>query len=218
MWYSELFQTVESEQDELQAQTMAVYMKGKFPFLGIPKPKLKQLIKPWIAKAGKEPEIDWEFVTVCWEKDYREAQYIGVEYLKKMHRKLKEEDILRFKELVTTKSWWDVTDNLDELVGELALKYPYVKQEMLIWSVSENLWLRRVAIDFQQKWKEETDQKLLESIICNNLGSREFFINKGIGWSLREYSKCNPAWVKAFVERHGEQMAPLSKKEATRLL
>ena len=83
MWYSELFQTVESEQDELQAQTMAVYMKGKFPFLGIPKPKLKQLIKPWIAKADKEPEIDWEFVTVCWEKDYREAQYIGVEYLKR---------------------------------------------------------------------------------------------------------------------------------------
>lgn len=28
----------------------------------------------------------------------------------------------------------------------------------------------------------------------------EFFINKAIGWSLRDYSKTNPDWVRAFLK------------------
>jgi len=43
---------------------------------------------------------------------------------------------------------------------------------------------------------------LLEKILANNLDSSEFFINKAIGWSLREYSKTNPEWVRNFVETY----------------
>jgi 3-methyladenine DNA glycosylase AlkD len=42
--------------------------------------------------------------------------------------------------------------------------------------------------------------------------SKAFFIQKAIGWALREYSKTNPAWVKSFVE--SQDLAPLSKREA----
>ena len=43
--------------------------------------------------------------------------------------------------------------------------------------------------------------ELLEKILENNLNSSEFFINKAIGWALRDYSKTNPAWVKKFINR-----------------
>ena len=75
-----------------------------------------------------------------------------------------------------------------------------------------------MAIDFQQGFKSETDAKLLGELIKLNLGSKEFLINKAIGWSLRDYGKTDPDWVRSFVEKYGEDMAPLSIKEATRAL
>jgi 3-methyladenine DNA glycosylase AlkD len=37
-----------------------------------------------------------------------------------------------------------------------------------------------------------------------------------VGWALRSYSETDPAWVTAFVDAHGAQMAGLSRREATR--
>ena len=89
---------------------------------------------------------------------------------------------------------------------------------MLEWSQDENIWVRRVAIDHQLLFKEKTDEELLGKIIQNNLGSKEFFINKAIGWSLRDYSKTNPQWVAGFIEEHREKLAPLSIREGSKYL
>ena len=71
---------------------------------------------------------------------------------------------------------------------------------MLEWSTDEDFWMRRIAIDHQLCRKERTNTELLEKILVNNFGSSEFFINKAIGWSLRDYSKTNQDWVRNFVE------------------
>ena len=84
------------------------------------------------------------------------------------------------------------------------------------WLESGNIWLQRSALLFQLKYKEDIDTQILSSIINYLLGSKEFFINKAIGWILREYSRTNPSWVVGFVERTA--LNPLSKKEALRLL
>jgi 3-methyladenine DNA glycosylase AlkD len=89
---------------------------------------------------------------------------------------------------------------------------------MLIWSTDQDFWIRRVAIDHQIGRKDKTNEELLETILINNFGSHEFFINKAIGWSLREYSKTNPRWVKDFIESHRSQMAPLSIREASKYI
>ena len=86
------------------------------------------------------------------------------------------------------------------------------------WSLDEDFWLRRIAIDHQLMRKELTDTNLLAEVICNNFGQTEFFINKAIGWSLRNYSKVNPDWVRVFIDQHASQMAPLSIREARKYL
>ncbi len=192
-------------------------MQDRFPFLGIPKPTLKQHIKPYLQKSRKL-EFDWEFVCLCWEKPYREAQYIAVEYILLHEKQLLDTDISKIQELITEKSWWETVDSLDSVAGAIVLKYPYLKDKMRQWSKSENIWLRRASIDFQQKYKEKTDADLLEEIICNNLGTNEFFINKAIGWSLRDYSKVNPKWVSSFLGRYKDVLSTLSVKEASKYL
>ncbi|SNK87598.1 DNA alkylation repair enzyme, truncation [Streptococcus pneumoniae] len=88
----------------------------------------------------------------------------------------------------------------------------------ITWSLSDNIWLRRVAIDHQLLRKEKTNTQLMEKILLHNLNQTEFFINKAIGWTLRDYSKTNPTWVTCFIEKNKERMAELSIKEASKYL
>ncbi|MDR1185160.1 MAG: DNA alkylation repair protein [Coriobacteriales bacterium] len=104
------------------------------------------------------------------------------------------------------------------MVGGIALAYPDVNRTLLAWSTEESIWLRRLAIDHQLLRKEQTDTALLEQIIVNNLGQKEFFINKAIGWSLREYGKTDATWVRKFLERHKDGLATLSVREASKYL
>ena len=81
-----------------------------------------------------------------------------------------------------------------------------------------NIWLRRVAILHQLSFKENVDKLLLETILEDNLSDGEFFINKAIGWALRDYSKVNPEWVRKFIEKNRSEMANLSLREASKYL
>ena len=86
---------------------------------------------------------------------------------------------------------------------------------MLDWSKNEDIWLRRLVIDHQIGRKDKTNTELLATIILNNLGSDEFFINKAIGWSLREYAKTNPQLVRQFLADYQHQLSQLSYREAS---
>ena len=217
MDYDKIFAELEKHKDAKQGEKMSAYMRNLFPFLGIPKPKLKALEKSFFAGLNTT-KLEWNFVNACWEKNPREAQYLALDYLKTKVKKLTKDDLPTLKTLIVTKSWWDTVDTIDAFVGSLVLKNPELEKEMLLWSQSDNVWLRRTAINFQQEYKDKTLVELLEQIIVNNFGSKEFFVNKAIGWSLREYSKTNPSWVRAFLKRHSNKLDKLSFREAGKYL
>ena len=120
--------------------------------------------------------------------------------------------------IITNKSWWDTVDFIaSHLVGNYFKKYPDKIEEYINkWMLSKNIWLQRTALLFQLKYKVALNPVLLENIIKQFLYSKEFFINKAIGWILREYSKTNPQWVINFVKKY--PLHNLSKREALRLI
>ena len=218
MDFNKLYEEMIRHKNEEQAQKMSKYMLNKFEYIGIKTPKRRKIFKNFFKEYKNEEKIDWEFVNKCWENKHREFQYIAADYLKNMKDKLTIDDIPKFKRLILEKSWWDTIDNLDMTIGALALKDSNVNKILLEWSLDENIWLKRIAIDHQLLRKEKTNTELLEKILKNNLGQAEFFINKAIGWVLRDYSKTNPEWVKNFIEKNRENMAKLSIKEASKYL
>lgn len=170
-------------------------------------------------KAAKQTKtVDWDFIDHCWQSSYREHQYLAIDYLVVMEPFLAAIDLAKIEQLVITKAWWDSVDALSEVVRKLVRRLPALKAEMLRWSLEENLWLRRVAILHQLLQKEQMDRPLLEEVLVNNLGSSEFFINKAIGWSLRDYGKTNPQWVQDFLLRYQTSLAPLTIREASKYL
>ena len=218
MDFNKLYEEMTQHKNEEQAQKMSKYMLNKFEYIGIKTPERRKIFKNFFKEYKNEEKIDWEFVNKCWENKHREFQYIAADYLKNMKDKLTIDDIPKFKRLILKKSWWDTIDNLDMTIGTLALKDSNVNKILLEWSLDENIWLRRIAIDHQLLRKEKTNTELLEKILKNNLGQAEFFINKAIGWALRDYSKTNPEWVRNFIEENRENMAKLSIKEASKYL
>ena len=200
-----------------KAIEMAAYMKNQFDFLGIPTPLRRKLCKP-LFKDETSQAPDWDFVEDCWDNPYREMQYVATDYLNALVKQLTPQDLSRIELLITRKSWWDTIDALDKVIGGIFLNFPEIRPQLIHWSQHDNIWLRRVAIDCQLSLKQKTDKALLSEVIQNNFGQSEFFINKAIGWALREYGKTNPDWVRNFVQQHREKMAPLSVREALKRL
>ncbi len=199
------------------AVAMKAYMKNKFEFLGVKTPARRKLTKAFF-KQQTDSVIDWNFINEAWSNSYRELQYAALDYLESRKKLLTPSDLPCLKKLAQTKSWWDTIDFLDRLVGSIIARFPETKEIILAWSCDEDIWLRRLAIDHQLLRKEKTDTKLLEKILVNNLVKTEFFINKAIGWALRDYSKTNPDWVRDFIEQHQAEMAALSIREGSKYL
>ena len=149
-------------------------------------------------------------------QDYREFQYFVCDYLKALQKFLVFDDIDKIRPFIETKQWWDTIDSLDTVIGNI--NDSRVNDLMLKWSVSDDIWFRRIAINHQRGRKDKTDTVLLEKILINNLNNNEFFINKSIGWALRDYSKTNTDWVKNFITKHKSGLSTLSIREASKYL
>lgn len=135
-----------------------------------------------------------------------------------MEKYLTFEDIDHIFNYVKSKQWWDTIDSLIKPIGKIGLRDDRVNDLMLAWSQDDDFWIRRVAIEHQLLRKDKMNIELLNTILENNLGSSEFFINKAIGWALRDYSKTNPDWVKDFISKHHAEMASNSIKEGSKYL
>jgi 3-methyladenine DNA glycosylase AlkD len=208
----------EQNANPLQAGPMKKYMRDQFEYLGIKSPQFKILLRQHIAGNGlpRIEEMD-EVVHDLWELPPREFQYAAMSLTERLEKKLASNSIRTLEHMLTHKSWWDTVDSVSHIVGVHFMRYPDVKKKYLSkWRVSKNIWLRRTAILFQLDYKAETDFDLLCGIIRENLDSKEFFINKAIGWALRQYAYTDAKAVMKFVKT--TDLHPLSRREAMKHL
>ena len=204
--------------NEERAGQMEAYMQNQFPFLGIQSPQRKQLQKELIQLSKADKAIDWDFVFELWDLAEREFQIFATDYLRALQKYLTLADVPKLRQLVITKSWWDTVDSLDRTIGNIEFPSQEIDKIMLDWSMDENIWLRHIAIDHQLLRKDKMKTDLLEKILVNNLNQREFFINKAMGWILRDYSKTNPDWVCDFIDRYQDGLSRLTIREGSKYL
>ena len=107
-------------------------------------------------------------------------------------------------------------DALVKTIGYLVHKNPDLTSEMAAWSLSDNIWLKRTSMIHQLSMKGQTDTILLAETCENCLHTDEFFINKGMGWILRDYAKTNQTWVENFLKNHESDLSNLTWREATK--
>jgi 3-methyladenine DNA glycosylase AlkD len=209
---------IQKSDPEIAAGQQA-YMRNQFRFYGIKTPVRRALQRVIFQKDMLPPKSDLHsVVSELWELPERENQYIAQELARKYVRQMELADHKLYEYMITHKSWWDTVDFIAvNLAGAFFKAFPEKRDSICEkWMGSGNIWLQRTVLLFQLKYKEGLDTEFLSRNIQMLSGSREFFINKAIGWVLREYSKTDPVWVQQFVKEN--PLHSLSRKEALRLI
>lgn len=201
-----------------KAKQMEAYMKYNFSFLGIQAEERKAILHHLWKK--HKAEIKSNFRDICWilfTKKEREFHYCGIEIIvKEINKNYLPDDGSLIEKWITTNSWWDSVDVIAKyLLGNYLLQFPDKTLNVIQhFSNADNMWLSRSAILFQLGYKKNTNFELLKSECEKHKQSNAFFIQKAIGWALKEYGKYNPIAVQNYVEN--SNLKPLSRKEALR--
>ena len=123
------------------------------------------------------------------------------------------------EELVIEGDWWDTTDSLSGFFGIILKEDENLREKYnKIYLEHENMWMRRISLLYQLKYKEDFEEDRIFANIKVLMGEDEFFIRKAIGWILREHSKWSPQGVIDFVKENEKDLSHLSKVEAMKYM
>lgn len=206
--------------DPAKAPAMQAYMKSAMPYHGVPTPLLRKVCKEIFVDVKFESAADWQAQLLdLWRNArFREERYAALHLAgHKQARPFQTPAAMKmYEEIVVTGAWWDYVDDIAaHRIGPILQNYPApMRRKMLSWSKSDDLWKRRSSILCQLGFKQATDLHLLYACIEPSLGSREFFLQKAIGWALRQYAWTDAAEVKRYVRLNSSRLSALSRREA----
>lgn len=203
---------------ENNKQPMARYMKNQFQFVGTKSPERKAQSRALIKQSKQLPISELlQLVTQLYQRTEREYQYVAIDVSVANVRRLNLQTLQSFTKFVPQKTWWDSVDSWRKLFGDYVRYHPDEKKIVFNWFFkNENFWMRRISILLQLLEKNSVDQQLLTQAIEYDITTNEFFIQKAIGWALRDYSKTNPQWVTDFISTH--QLTKLAKTEGSKYI
>lgn len=205
-----------SEADPARAHAMRAYMRDQFDFLGVGTPQRRASCRSLLkALKGSGTPALLEHACALWELPQREYQYVALDMLAMHWKELETESIPALMALAKDQSWWDTVDALAGIIGDvLRHRHDYMDEALR----DQNMWIRRIALLHQLGWRNKTDQTRLFDYALTLAHEKEFFIQKAIGWSLRDYARHAPDAVRAFILREQARLAPLSFREANKHL
>ncbi|MGN8845476.1 DNA alkylation repair protein [Bacillus sp. 522_BSPC] len=218
-YVEELVKLYTQHMDRDYAEWSENYLRNQFAFLGIRTPIRRKLTKQFFREYGVPTKENLKgIIFILWERSEREYQKAALDILEKVKKELTPDDMPWLSSLLVKKSWWDTVDVLSpHIMGNLFTIYPeLIAQYADQWIVDDNFWLQRSALLYQLYYKKRTDEKRLFQYILSRADSDEFFVQKAIGWVLREYAKTNPVAVRDFVSFN--DLKPLSRREALKNL
>jgi 3-methyladenine DNA glycosylase AlkD len=199
---------------------MQAYLKSTMPCRGITAPVLRQIVRTRNSEAPARSMAEWRRIALrLWrEAGFREERHAAIEFVRlKAYRPFRVlAAVPSIEEMIVTGAWWDLVDPLaTDVLGDVLEAEPRATASLMRrWSHDSDLWRRRSSILCQIGFKHETDLDLLYDCIEPNLGDRNFFIRKAIGWALRQHAWTDPREVQRYVRRHRARLSPLSIREA----
>ena len=222
----ELVSTVRRElaarADPSKAPQMQAYLKTEMPCLGVTVPLQREITAQAAAAFPLESFDDWRDTVLELRRGAEQREELGCAGFLAGQRRYRAFQTLEalpvYEELIVQGAWWDLVDEIaTHRLGPLLLAYPAeMRRKMLAWSRNRSLWKRRSSIICQVTLKKKTNLELLYACIEPNLGDRDFFIRKAIGWALRSYVYTDPDEVARYVRENESRLSPLSRREALR--
>ncbi len=118
--------------------------------------------------------------------------------------------------------WWH-GDDLAKIYATIVEDHPrWILPTLRRWNRSANRWRRRNSmvslIEYASKRLRVLPYAELIGFVEPLLDDDEFYVAKGLGWTLREIGNVYPTEVAGFLERHAHRLQPQAWTGATKNL
>lgn len=211
--------------DPVRATEMRAYHKVDRPYLGLTNPQINDLTAIWRAATDADARV--ALADGLWQTNIYEARLAAAKLL--TQARIRPDDGPAWRLIA---SWtpdfdsWAIADHACMAGAKRLTADPSRLDEVAEWVTSDHMWTRRAALVSTLPWTKQNHPKAQELADRDRIlgwaatlvTDHQWFIQKAIGWWLRELSKHDAARTTAFIDSHGAAMKPFAVKEALRLL
>ncbi|OWU77923.1 DNA alkylation repair protein [Marinibacterium profundimaris] len=211
-------------EDPERAKGAAAYHKAPRTYLGVPNPVLNDL-----AKEARQTLSVADRVAVArelWASDIHEARILAAKIL--TQARIRPDDAV----WETVRGWvpdfdaWAIADHACMAGQKRLVADPARLDEIERWTASDHMWTRRAALVITLPWTKQNHPKPEELAARDRVlgwaagyvDDRDWFIQKAVGWWLRDLSKHDPSRVRSFLDENGGRMKAFARKEASKYL
>jgi 3-methyladenine DNA glycosylase AlkD len=212
-----LLQALRALGDAERAEWEKRYQKSRWDHWGVPLPGMDRAIKETLGDLSQDEALD--LCRRLWREPIWDLKIVAGRVLA---QKGIEPDASVWS-FVTGRmadlDGWALADNLASVASRCLIEDPARLDAVEAWVENPHLWTRRAALVFTLPWtKGERDPERMLEWAARLAGDREWFIQKAIGWWLRELSKRDPKRVRRFLTEHGGKLTGVARREATKYL
>jgi 3-methyladenine DNA glycosylase AlkD len=173
------------------------FIKNSHDFYGEKKPEIKTLA----VRLYEEYELN-EFYNIfnkLWNSGYHSERVLAVETLE-LYKEEYDKETWRFlipkiKEIRD----FDESEKIGKIIGEMTIKYPNLKREILKISDRRNPYYRKIALSSCFPLIKNKDWNFIFMIIRKRIFDKEKDIIEFTGFLLKEIGKKNKMLVKKFI-------------------
>jgi 3-methyladenine DNA glycosylase AlkD len=207
-----------------RAASAAAYHKVDREYLGVANPVLNDLTKNW--RQTLDVPGRTALAAELWTTDIYEARLAAAKLLTQARIRPDEEVWALIASWVSDFDSWAIADHACMAGQKRLIADPSRVEQVAQWTTSEHLWTRRAALVITLPWAKlnfpkPEDEKIREQVLgwaASYVPDRAWFIQKAVGWWLRDLSKHDPDRVRVFLAQYGDQMKPFARKEAAKYL
>lgn len=210
--------------DAERAAGAATYHKIERRYLGVPVPLIEDMTRLWRAQAMLKERV--ALAEALWQSDIHEAKVAAAKLLTQARIRPDAEVWRLIAGWAPGFDAWAVADHACNAGSRRLAADPARLDEVEAWLDNSNMWTRRAALVItlpftKSNTPSEEERRIRERILgwCTRLApERDWFIQKAIGWWLRELSKHDPARVRDWLADHGATLKPFARREAGKYL
>ena len=215
---------IEAHADPERARGMAAYHKADRPYLGVPNPVLNALTQDW--RRRLDPDSRLRLADALWRADIHETRLAAAKLLTQTRIEPDAAVWALIRGWVPEFDAWAVSDHAC-MAGQKRLVAERARlDEVDTWTRSDHMWTRRAALVMTLPWArlnhpKPADLAVRERVLgwaARYADDRDWFIQKSVGWWLRDLSKHDPDRTRAWMAEHGTRLKPFARKEALRHL
>jgi 3-methyladenine DNA glycosylase AlkD len=214
---------VSKRTEALVGHSVAPRMKGEtIHRLRIPVPMVRRVVKEGYAFLSESPDKNLEIWDYIWHRSaYYEVMSQAL-YFYQHHNlsRMETRTILNWIERCTC---WEHSDDLSKIYATVVEANPsWIVPTLKKWNRSDSAWKRRQSmvslIEYASKRKNVLPFPDLIAFIEPLLDDDDYYVQKGLGWTLREIGNAYPLEIAQFMERHAARLAPQAWTGATKNL